>query len=71
MFRPFVNTLTLDENYFLCNRKNLRQPIQIKLSKKINIFSEFFTGFQKFTFNIKFFEKKDEFHSLCLSEIID
>ena len=33
----FVYTLTADDMYSLCNRKNLRQPIQLKLSKKQKI----------------------------------
>ena len=32
-----VYILTADDMYFLCNRKNLRQPIQLKLSKKQKI----------------------------------
>ena len=34
-------------------------------------FSQPFTAFSKSPFNVKHFEKKDESHSLCLSEIID
>ena len=37
----FVNTLTVDEMYSLRNRGNLRQPIQMKLSKKQITFSPF------------------------------
>ena len=70
MLRPFVNTLTPDKKYFPGNRENLRQPIQMKLSKKLKIFCQFYTAFPKFTFNFKHFEKKDESHSICLSEII-
>ena len=33
----FVYILTADDMYFLCNRKNLRQPIQLKLWKKQKI----------------------------------
>ena len=29
----FVNTLTADDNYSLNNRKNLRLPIELQLSK--------------------------------------
>ena len=29
----FVNTLTLDDKYSLLNSENLRQPIQMQLSK--------------------------------------
>ena len=43
----------------------------MKLSKKLKIFPSFSTAFQISTFNLKHFEKKDECHSLCLSEIIN
>ena len=33
----FVYILNADDMYFLCNRKNLRQPIQLKLWKKQKI----------------------------------
>ena len=57
MLRPFVNTLTPDENYFLCNRENLPIPIQMKLSKELKIFSQFFTALLRSTFNFEYFEK--------------
>ena len=53
------------------NSENLRQPIQMKLSKRLKIFSQPFTAFLKYTFSFKFFEKKDESHRLFLSEILD
>ena len=40
----FVNTLTADNKYFLCNEKSLPQPIQMHLSKKklsLNILDSF------------------------------
>ena len=71
ILRPFFNLLTLDEKYSLGNRENLLQPIQIQLSKKRQIFSDFFTAFLKSTFDFEHFENKDDPHSLCISEIID
>ena len=71
ILRPFVDTLTPDENYFHGKRENVRQPIQMKLSKELKISVELFTGFSKSTFNFKYLEKKDQSHSLSLSEIID
>ena len=38
MLRLFVNTLSADEKYFLCNTENLPEPIQMELSKKLKIF---------------------------------
>ena len=48
----FVNTLTADDKYYLLNRENLTQPIQMQLSQKQNSFSEFF--FCIFKIHIKF-----------------
>ena len=36
--RVFVNTLTADNKYSLRNSKNLLQPIQLQLTKKLRIF---------------------------------
>ena len=43
----------------------------MKLSSKLKIFSDFFTGFLKSTFNFDHAEQKDGSHSLCLCEVID
>ena len=48
----FVNTFTADDKYSLLNRDNLTQPIEIQLSQKQKIFSEFF--FCSFEIYIKF-----------------
>ena len=55
----FVNTLTANDNHYLLNRDNLRQPIQIKLSQKQKIFSEFVFTFLKSILNFKHLTKKD------------
>ena len=43
----FVNILATNEKYSLVNRNNLRQPIQVELSKKEKTFSEFISEFLK------------------------
>ena len=43
----------------------------MKFADKLKLFSELFTAFLKSPFNCKRFEKNDESHSLCLSEIIE
>ena len=58
--RMFLNTLTYDGKYFPGTRKHLPQPIQIKLSKKPNRFSEFSTAFLKPKLNFKHLERKYE-----------
>ena len=59
----FVNTLTVDDKHYLLNRDNLTQPIQIQLSQKQKIFSEFFFAFLKSILNFKHLPKKDDPHS--------
>ena len=64
-----VKTLTDDEKYFLLYRENLMQPIQILLSEKRKTFSEYFSAFLKSTLNFEHFQKKDDPHSRCISQI--
>ena len=64
-----VKTLTDDEKFSLLYRENLMQPIQILLSEKPKIFSEFFCAFLKSTLNFEHFQKKDDPHSRCLSQV--
>ena len=54
----FVNTLRVNDKHYLLNRDNLTQPIQIKLSQKQKIFSEFFFAFLKSLLNFKHLPKK-------------
>ena len=51
--------------------QNLRQQFQTPLSQKQNIFSGFFIAFVKCAWNVEHFQKKDEYPSLIISEIID
>ena len=67
--RLLVKTLTDDEKYSLLYRENLTQPIQILLSNKRKTFSEFFSAFSKSTLNFEHFQKKDDPHSRCSSQI--
>ena len=53
-----VNTLAADEKYPVLNRDNLTIPIQMQLSQKQKLFSEFFATFLKSTINFKYFEKR-------------
>ena len=67
--RLLVKTLTDDEKYSLLYRENFTQPIQILLSQKRKTFSEFFSAFLKPTLNFEHFQKKDDPHSRCSSQI--
>ena len=64
----FVNTMTAVDKCSLPNRDNLRQPIHKELSQKLKTFSQFFRAFSKSGLNFEHFEKKDDPHSLFISE---
>ena len=51
--------------------QNLRQQFQMSLSQKQKTFSCFFIEFLKCAWNLENFQKKDEYPSLIISEIID
>ena len=51
--------------------QNLLQQFQTPLSQKQKTFSRFFIVFLKCAWNLEHFQKKDEYASLILSEIID
>ena len=50
---------------------NFAQQVQTPLSQKQETFSRFFIAFLKFACNLEHFEKKDEYPSLIISEIMD
>ena len=65
----FLDTLTDDDKYSLLYRDNLKQQIQILLSKKPKTFSQLFSEVLKPTLNFELFQKKDDPHSRCSSQI--
>ena len=69
ILRLFVNTLTDDDKYSLFYRENLTQQIQILLSQKPKTFSQLFSEILKRTLNVEHFQKKDDLHSRCSSQI--
>ena len=71
LLRLFVNTLTPDRKYPLLNRHKLTQPLQILLYQKQKTFSQSFSQFLKSTLNFEHFQKKDDTHSRCISDITD
>ena len=50
--------------------KNLQQQIHTPLSLKQKTFSEFFIALPKYAWKLEHFQKKDEYPSLFISEII-
>ena len=51
--------------------QNLQQQLQTALSQKQKIVSGLFIPFLECTLNLEHFQKKDEYPSLIISEIID
>ena len=71
ILRLLVNTLVADEKYPVLNRENLTIPIQMQLSQKRKIFSQFSAGFFKSRLNFKHFEEKDHPQRFCIFKITD
>ena len=71
ILRLFVNALTADDKYSGSNMQNLPQQLQTPLSQKQKTLPEFFIAFLKCAWNLEHFQKKDEYPSLIISEIID
>ena len=71
ILRLFVNALTAEDMYSGSNMQNLPPQFQTPLSPKQKTFSEFFIAFLKCAWNLEHFQKKDEYPSLIISEIID
>ena len=57
-FRPFLNTLTAIDKYSLISKNKWMQIIQMSLSQKQNIFSEFFSSVLESALNFEHFQKK-------------
>ena len=60
ILRLFVTTLRVNDKHFPFNRDNLVHPIQMQLSQKQKILSQFFFVFLKSILNFKIFTKKDD-----------
>ena len=71
ILRLFVNALTADDKYSGSNMQNLQQQFQTLLSQTQKTFSGFWIAFLKCAWNLDHFQKKDEYPSLIISEIID
>ena len=52
----------------LPNKDNLMQPIHMQLSQKLKTFSGFFKVFSNSRLGFEYFQKKDNAHSLFISE---
>ena len=52
----------------LPNRDKLMQPIHMQLSVKLKTFSRIFNVFSKSRLTFEYFQKKDDAHSLFISQ---
>ena len=64
-----VNAMTDVYKYFRYNLVNLPQEVETLISLKKKTFSGFFIASLKSTLNLEYFEKKDQSHSLSITEI--
>ena len=71
ILRLFINALTADDKYSGSNMQNLPQQFQTPASQKQKIFSRFFIEFLKCALNLEHFQKKDEYPSVIISEVLD
>ena len=69
ILRLFDNTLTYGGKYSLLYTDNLTQAIQIILSERPKTFSQFSAAFLKSILNFEHFQRKDDPHSRCISQI--
>ena len=70
IFRLFVNTLTPDDKYSRRNMQTFWQQVQTLLSHKGKTFKRFFIEFLKCAWNLEHSEKKKQYPSLIITEII-
>ena len=70
IFRLFVHTLTPDDKYSRRYMQIFWQQFQRPLSQKGMVVFRFFIAFLKCAWNLEHCEKKEEYPSLIITEII-
>ena len=70
IFRQFVNTLTPDDKYSRRYMQIFLQKHETPLYQKGMAFFRFFIAFRKCAWNLQHSEKKEEYPSLIITEII-
>ena len=65
----FVHTLTADYQYSRQNRENLWQQVPRHIYRKLKTLFGFFFAFLKSTLNLEYLQRKDQSHSLSITEI--
>ena len=70
IFRLFVNTLSPDDEYSRRNMQIFWQQLQTPLSQQGKPFWEIFIAVLKCAWNLEHSEKKEEYPSLIITDII-
>ena len=70
IFRLFINTMTPDVKYFCRNMQIFWPQLETPLSQQKITFSQFLIAFRKSAWNLEHSEKKKEYPSLIITEII-
>ena len=70
IFRLFLNTLIPDDKYSVRNMQIFLQQLKTPLFKKGEAFCQFLIPFLKCAWSLKISEKKEEYPSLIITEII-
>ena len=70
IFRLFLNTLTPANKYSGSNMQIFWQQFKTSLSQKEKTLCGFFIAFLKCAWNLEHLEKKEEYPSLIINEII-
>ena len=60
ILRLFLNTLTVNDKYYVFNRDNLPQPIKMQLAQKQKTSSEFFFAFLNSILNFRHLPTNDD-----------
>ena len=71
MLSLFVNTLTADDKCCCGNMQSSPQQFKTPLPQKEKTFLQLLIAFVTCAWNLGHFQKKDEYASLIISEIID
>ena len=70
IFILLVNTLTPDDKYSRRNIQIFWQQLPTPLSQEGNTFCPFLMAFRKYAWNLEHSEKKEQYPSLIITEII-
>ena len=68
ILRLFLKKQSAVDKYSLPKRDNLTESIQVQLSQNQNTFCQFLSAFSTSRLNFEYFQKKDDPHSLFISE---